>query len=102
MFPINFLPVLAATSAAKTDDNGPKNGVPEFPGEQPSDRELSDWLDVSLPIIRLVYGAVLRGDTPANLLKLKHGPDDLSDFVRIAVGSAAAGTMTAGQVAAHN
>ena len=78
MFPTNALPLLAATSAAKTEDGGPKHGVPEFPGEQPSDKQLADWLDQSLPIFRQVFGAVMRGDTPAQFIELMHGPDDLT------------------------
>ena len=45
---------------------------------------------------------MLRGDLSAQLVKLQHGPEDLSDCKRLTVGSNAAGSMTAGQVQAHN
>ena len=49
MFPANLLSVFAATSAAGDTKDG-ANGAgatTEFPGEQPSDKELADWLDMS-------------------------------------------------------
>ena len=49
-----------------------------------------------------VYGAALRGDVPAHLVKLKHGADDLTDFTRLTVGAPSAAGMSAGQVARHN
>ena len=99
MFP-NLLSVFAATSAAGDTKNSTigAGGMTEFPGEQPTDKELSDWLDAVGPMIRQQYGAILRGDLPVHLVELQHGADDLSGYVRIAVGSAEAGSMTAAQV----
>ena len=55
----NLLPVLAATSAAG-EVNG-KDGASDadFPGEQPADKELADWLDAVGPHVKQHYGAVL-------------------------------------------
>ena len=80
MFPLDLLSVFAATSAAgnPAGSNGGADGSElEFPGEQPTDKELSDWLDAVGPGIRRIYGAALRGDTPSHLVKLQHGADDL-------------------------
>ena len=80
---LDLLSVFAATSAAwptSTSSNSSADGVTDFPGEQPTDKELSDWLDLVGPNIRRIYGAALRGDVPAHLVKLKHGADDLTDF----------------------
>ena len=97
MFPIDFLSVFAATSAAgntSSKDGADGTDELEFPGEQPTDKELSDWLDAVGPAIRRIYGAALRGDTPSHLVKLQHGADDLTDFTRVAAGTpAAAGIM---------
>ena len=49
-----FLPLFAATDAASGDDGVKRtsSGVPVFPGEEPSEEELRDWLKLSLPILR--------------------------------------------------
>ena len=52
MFPLDLLSVFAATSAAgpaATTGNNGADGVTDFPGEQPTDKELSDWLDLVGP-----------------------------------------------------
>ena len=77
----NFIPVLAATDAATVDGKERKNGVTEFPCEEPSEKELSDWLDTNLPILRQMFGALLRNETPANLVQM------LRDSVDNAVSS---------------
>ena len=85
MFPANLLSVFAATAAAGDTKDG-ANGAgatTEFPGEQPSDKELADWLDAVGPMIRQRFGAVLRGHTPAHLVELEHGPDDLTGYTRL-------------------
>ena len=105
MFPFDMLSVFAATSAAgnpASGINGADGDDSEFPGEQPTDKEMSDWLDAVGPNIRRVYGAALRGDTPYHLVKLKHGADDLLDFTRVTAGTPAAAGMTANQVIKYN
>ena len=93
-----FLPVLAATDAASAggDDGGSRSGVSAFPCEEPSDEELREWLKRNLPLLRQSYGAAFRNVTPSHLVKYECGADDLSDYTRIAVGSAAAcaGTLS--------
>ena len=102
MFPQALWPVLAATPAPTDGRDDGEKRIPDFPGEQPTNKELSDWLDAVLPTVRQTHGAVLNGDTPAHLVELTLGPDDLTGYSRITAGSTAAGSMTAGQVAAHN
>ena len=41
----NLLPVLAATSAAGDINGKDAASDADFPGEQPADKELADWLD---------------------------------------------------------
>ena len=94
--------MLAAMPAPNDNrEDGERRNL-DFPGEQPSDKELSDWLDAVLPTVRQTHGAILNGDTPSHLVELTLGPDDLTGYTRILSGSTEAGTMTAGQVAAHN
>ena len=93
--------MLAATPAPTENRDGGADKESDFPGEQPSDKELSDWLDAVLPSVRQSFGAVLNGDTPSHLIELTLGADDLTGYTRLTVGSTEAGTMTAGQVAAH-
>ena len=102
MLPQVMWPVLAAMPAPTDNrEDGDRRNL-DFPGEQPSDKELNDWLDAVLPIIRQTYGAILNGDTPSHLIELTLGADDLTGYTRIRAGSTEAGTMTAGQVAAHD
>ena len=102
MLPQVMWPVLAAMPAPTDNrEDGDRRNL-DFPGEQPSDKELNDWLDAVLPIIRQTYGAILNGDTPSHLIELTLGADDLTGYTRIRANSTEAGTMTAGQVAAHN
>ena len=58
---MNFAPVYSATDSAMTGGNGKVGGnLTEFPAEQPSEKELSDWLDANLPLLRQAFGAALR------------------------------------------
>ena len=105
MFPLDLLSVFAATSAAGNPSNSNNNADGsdlEFPGEQPTDKQLSDWLDAIGPGIRRLYGAALRGDTPSHLIKLRHGADDLTGFTRVQAGTPAAAGMTANQIVKYN
>ena len=105
MFPLDLLSVFAATSAAgnpSNSNNGADGSDLEFPGEQPTDKQLSDWLDAIGPGIRRIYGAALSGDTPSHLIKLQHGADDLTGFTRFTAGTPAAAGMSVSQLARHN
>ena len=73
-----------------------------FPSEAPSDDELREWLRYNVPILKQLYGAAIRDQTPSHLVKFEQGADDLSDFTRIAPGTAAAAGLTAVQVQMHN
>ena len=77
----SLLPIFAAVGDATAASSGPRtNALPEFPGEYPTDKELSDYLDNVLPVLRTVYGAILRGQTPAHLTQFESGADDLTGF----------------------
>ena len=95
------LPVFAATDGfGGTSDK--VRTVSAFPGEEPSDKELREWLKVNIPILRQTYGAAIRGVTPSHLIKYESGAAVAASFAEIGVGSAAAGTMTAAQIMMHN
>ena len=64
MLPQVMWPVLAAMPAPTDNREDSDRRNLDFPGEQPSDKDLNDWLDAVLPIVRQTYGAVLNGDTP--------------------------------------
>jgi hypothetical protein len=99
----NFFPVMAAMDAPAKDDGQTRtsNGLYEFPGEQPTDKEISDWLDDTLPLLRQQFGALMRGETPARLQHLRHGADDLTGFTPVSTTTLPAG-MNLGQAMAHN
>ena len=85
MFP--FLQVFAMTDAATASINGSSGStasseLPDFPGEHPTDKDLSDWLDTVMPRLRRLYGALLRGETPQHLLQYENGADDLSGYTQ--------------------
>ena len=87
MFP--FLQVFAMTDTVTSSLGGlggassGSSDLPDFPGEHPSDKDLCDWLDVVMPKLRRLYGALLRGETPQHLLQFENGADDLTGLVRI-------------------
>ena len=87
--------MLAATPAPTDHRYDGADKDSDFPGEQPSDKELSDWLEAVLPSVRQSFGAVLNGDVPSHLIELTLGADDLTGYNRITLGSTAASTMTA-------
>jgi hypothetical protein len=77
----------------------PKAAIAVFPGEYPTDKDLTDWLEVVLPALRLSYGAIMRGSTPSHLVHLEHGADDLSGYT---VLPADAQGLNAAQIQQHN
>ena len=84
----HILPAFAAISDAATSASSSRaTSLLEFPGELPTDKELSDWLDNVLPTMRSVFGAVIRGQTPAHLSQFESGADDLTGYVQIAAGT---------------
>ena len=76
----DLLPVFAATDAAAT--TAERNGrFSEFPDEEPTVKQMSDWLDVNLPVITKTHGEMMRGALPPALIQLKAEADtDLSDY----------------------
>ena len=96
-----YLPACAATD--KAHGAGLKSGaVSEFPGEYPTNKELSDWLDLNLPLIEQVYGAVLNDEVPSQLVHLKSGVVDVTGYTEIVAGTPAAADMSAAKVAEFN
>ena len=63
----DLLPVFAATDAASTSVE--RNGrFTEFPDEEPTVKQMSDWLDVNLPVITKAHGEMMRGALPPALM----------------------------------
>ena len=104
MIPFPFLQVFAATDATTLGLNGSnaESEFSDFPGEHPSDKDLTDWLDAVLPKLRRAYGALLRGETPQNLLQYEGGADDLTGLVRIDPNVAPPAGMNEARVMQHN
>ena len=73
------IPIYAAVSESHTVNGGTRTAsLPEFLGEFPINKELSDYLDSVLPVLRSAYGAILRGAVPTHLTQFTTGADDLS------------------------
>ena len=59
----------AIGAAMSTAANGLR--LAEFPGEEPSEKELSDWIKETMPMLRRAgYGPILRREIPPTLLHL--------------------------------
>ena len=93
---------MAASSAGgvtQEDGSSGKSALRFFPGEEPSNKEVGDWLDDdSLPKIRLVFGALLRNETPTHLQVYKT-LDDMTGFEIVPDGEDG---WQPSQIAAHN
>ena len=75
---VNLLPLLSAFSAtdAPTSDRSKRtNGLTDFPSEEPSERELYDWLKENRPTMMTLFGAYLRGETPPHLIQYERADD---------------------------
>ena len=78
----NLLPMFAAMNGLPTKkaEGGPSD-LAEFPDEVPSEKQLKDWLNVVDPVVRRSHGALLRGETPADLVLTKATAErDLTGF----------------------
>ena len=53
--------------------------LPEFPNEEPSAKERSDYFEAAQPLILSQYAADMSGETPSHLLQLTER-NDLSDL----------------------
>ena len=104
MIPFPFFQVFAATDATTSGIGGShaESELSDFPGEHPSDKDLTDWLDAVLPKLRRAYGAILRGETPQHLLQYEGGADDLTGLRRIDATAAPPAGMSAARVMQHN
>ena len=55
----DLLPVFAATDAAAA--SAERNGkFTEFPDEEPTVKQMNDWLEVNLPVITKSHGELMR------------------------------------------
>ena len=104
MIPFPFFQVFAATDATTSGIGGShaESELSDFPGEHPSDKDLTDWLDAVLPKLRRAYGAILRGETPQHLLQYEGGADDLTGLRRIDTTAAPPAGMSSARVMQHN
>ena len=74
----DLLPVFAATDAAAA--SAERNGkFTEFPDEEPTVKQMNDWLEVNLPVITKSHGELVRGAFPPALIQLKSGSGCGSD-----------------------
>ena len=104
MIPFPLFQVFAATDATTANSGGSNadSDLSDFPGEHPSDKDLTDWLDAVLPKLRRAYGALMRGETPQHLLQYEGGADDLTGLDRIDTTVAPPAGMSAARVMQHN
>ena len=73
--PSGALSTNAATSSATADT------LSAFPGEEPPVKEKHDWVRANQPIMRRKFGALLRGETPAELVA--YLPSNLPDLTAL-------------------
>ena len=97
----DLLPVFAATDAASA--TAERNGrFSEFPDEEPTVKQMSDWLDVNLPVITKTHGEMMRGALPPALIQLKAEADtDLSDYQPVAIDTTTSKTQPVRDAAAR-
>ena len=96
----HLLPVFAAMDGVSSSDGKTSsNGIAEYPDEEPTDKELGDWLDDVSPPIRARFGALLRGETPVHLKQFEGGADDLTGFTLLPDSTA---NMRPDQIQTHN
>ena len=86
----DLLPVFAATDAAAA--SAERNGkFTEFPDEEPTVKQMNDWLEVNLPVITKSHGELMRGALPPALIQLKAEADaDLTDYVPVTIDTTTA------------
>ena len=96
----HLLPVFAAMDGVSSNDGKTSsNGIAEYPDEEPTDKELGDWLDAVSPLIRARFGALLRGETPVHLKQFEGGADDLTDYTLLPTNTTG---MRPDQIQTHN
>ena len=82
-----LLTAMAATDAPTAERKERAGGLSEFPNEEPSEKELDDWLKDNGPVLRKAHGALMRGETPPELVKYDR-LDELNAAFKIEVKSA--------------
>ena len=60
-----------ATDTAMTEKVSASSELAAFPGENPSEMQLEEWTLKVMPKLKRGYGAMLRGETPRNLIKFR-------------------------------
>ena len=102
----NLLPMFAAMNGLPTKKaEGGSSDLAEFPDEVPSEKQLKDWLNVVDPVVRRSHGALLRGETPADLISTKATAErDLTGFDEIVLpaGGAPASAKERTDLMNHN
>ena len=73
----SLMPILSAFAATDAPGERTKRtfGCTDFPSEEPSEKELDDWLNENGPVVRQTHGALLRGETPPSLVHLDFQDD---------------------------
>ena len=70
--------------------------LPKFPSEEPSKKDLDDWLDVAGAVLtRAGYGSAMRDETPPHLIHLSHSKDMAPITPLTATEEATAGALEA-------
>ena len=81
---INFAFGADASGVVSNDKSSVGSGlssIPLFPGEEPSEKELSDWLEIVLPALkRAGYSHILRHQTPPAYIHLEERDDVPADL----------------------
>ena len=80
----SLMPILSAFAATDAPGERTKRtfGCTDFPSEEPSEKELDDWLNENGPVVRQTHGALLRGETPPSLVHLDF-QDDLTGITEL-------------------
>ena len=60
-----------ATDTAITEKVSASSDLSAFPGENPSEMELEEWVLKVMPKLKRTYGALLRKETPRNMIKVQ-------------------------------
>ena len=84
-----------ATGAIGSAVNSSIGSLLSFPCEEPSEKELTDWIDGAKPMLRRAgYGPILRRETPPALLHLK-GSEVVPDALTVEEATAAGAVESA-------
>ena len=96
-----LITAMAATDAPTASRAKENDGITEFPSEEPSEKELTDWLNRNRPVLTKTHGALLRGETPADLVRYDR-QHDLTGFTEMAPPSGTESASDASKRMMHN